>query len=888
VALIETITDGFASNAGGLWATYGTVVFDGQLKITATSSGVYRANAATGEVEDLTGSSCAIEWVQAAGTSVLFYLSDGSGSAWIGFYYDGATLQAREKHSGVETALGTAVTYNATNHRWLRFREAAGTTYWETSPTGLTGSWTTLHSMATTSVPFAVTALQPSVFAGGSGGTAIFDNLNLLPTGGTPPSNTALPVVSGTPGAGNPLTGTLGTWSGSPTSWTGEWRFVRDDYDNQYLTHGIYTYVTIPGSSFTTTNPAFTPTHTQSKSEASRAVYLHVTASNAGGSTSADSLTKIFYADAPPFKAVGSPFKSPLPSGVPIDSALTTALRAQIDSWYAGGSIWWAQGGDYGDSDAPFLHIVDSSMARVPWKLFSNYNLIGQPPIAPVQNGTMLQHLAWTFGVKNGGIPMPSFGYDVPHSTDHPVCIYCEDTHEYWEIWLAYHNPVAADWPGVWDGQTQHASYAGQWVGAWGGYMRDVRENPGYWFGSAGQDAGGNFYRLDADGNREFARFGTAATSLAQMATGITQKEMHAGVIDHAIGIIFPGSNGTHLWPAQRHDSGSGGSLPQGGIWRLDPSINVAALPSLGHAGADAFRAMVFAACQTYGMIPCDSSNSGFAIRMESMGGTFPDYPGAFQTGIAGFAVTFDTIMKSVPTSSWSFVSPAYRPTGAITGPSIAALTNDFEGAWDDDVWGRGGSPLPAASSGRLRMSAPTTGVVVYPIEGYIRSLLGATCHVEFVQGAGNVYCLYYLHPNDSSLGMAFNFNPTTGNLECIYQDAVGATIGTMTTVPYSPTAHRWLRFREAAGTVYWETSAGGDGPPSSWVWISRRSAASAWSVDGVSVSFYVQGTDTGVAVFDNLNLGGTGVVDPGDGDSGSDATRFAFDTLERLAPVNR
>jgi hypothetical protein len=181
MALMETLTDTFDANAGGLWTTYGTVVFDGQLKITATNSGLFRTNAATGETEDMTGSFCQIELVQAAGTQILYYMSDGGGTTWIAFNYDGTNIQAREKHGGTETALGSPATFSAVNHRFLKFRETAGTTFWETSPTGY-GSWTTLHSMSTASVPTTMTALQPSMFAAGVSGTVIFDNLNIVPS----------------------------------------------------------------------------------------------------------------------------------------------------------------------------------------------------------------------------------------------------------------------------------------------------------------------------------------------------------------------------------------------------------------------------------------------------------------------------------------------------------------------------------------------------------------------------------------------------------------------------------------------------------------------------------------------------------------------------------
>jgi hypothetical protein len=45
-----------------------------------------------------------------------------------------------------------SIAYSATGHAWLRIREAAGTTYWETSPDGL--AWTTRRS--STSPPWGI------------------------------------------------------------------------------------------------------------------------------------------------------------------------------------------------------------------------------------------------------------------------------------------------------------------------------------------------------------------------------------------------------------------------------------------------------------------------------------------------------------------------------------------------------------------------------------------------------------------------------------------------------------------------------------------------------------------------------------------------------------
>ena len=79
--------------------------------------------------------------------------------------------------------------YNATNHAWWRFRESGGTTFWDTSPDGLT--WTNKASLAN---PIAVTDLYVEFGAGtfaaqASPGSAHFDNFN------TPLAITATPAT---------------------------------------------------------------------------------------------------------------------------------------------------------------------------------------------------------------------------------------------------------------------------------------------------------------------------------------------------------------------------------------------------------------------------------------------------------------------------------------------------------------------------------------------------------------------------------------------------------------------------------------------------------------------------------------------------------------------
>ncbi|GGP90770.1 hypothetical protein GCM10010278_81380 [Streptomyces melanogenes] len=92
-----------------------------------------------------------------------------------------------------ETTDSKSTPYSTTDHRWLRIREAAGTTHWETSADGST--WKSFHHIAN---PFAVTALRVEVAAGNwaaepSTSTARFDNINL------PPAQVRTSVPAGRP-----------------------------------------------------------------------------------------------------------------------------------------------------------------------------------------------------------------------------------------------------------------------------------------------------------------------------------------------------------------------------------------------------------------------------------------------------------------------------------------------------------------------------------------------------------------------------------------------------------------------------------------------------------------------------------------------------------------
>lgn len=107
----------------------------------------------------------------------------------------------------VVAALGTvqySTAYDPVAHRWLRIRESAGTTYWDTSPDGAT--WTNRASLANS---IRLTCLLVELKTGQTGarptGTSIWDNVNartVLATG------IAVPVSFGSPAVEAKVAGT--------------------------------------------------------------------------------------------------------------------------------------------------------------------------------------------------------------------------------------------------------------------------------------------------------------------------------------------------------------------------------------------------------------------------------------------------------------------------------------------------------------------------------------------------------------------------------------------------------------------------------------------------------------------------------------------------------
>lgn len=194
------LTDDFESTEmGGNWASYANGVKNvgGRLRIPAKPD---YPGAESNASWVLTGSHVAVEvnTVPSAsgGTDVatsVIILSNTPGT--------NLTVQYRLTGFGVENKLeflnfhdnftdeaSVAIEYDPEEHRWWRIREDAGTMYWETSRTGLPGTWQVQRTDVTPAWVISESGtlrlfIQSNRIGGGEEDYAELDNVNLTPEG---------------------------------------------------------------------------------------------------------------------------------------------------------------------------------------------------------------------------------------------------------------------------------------------------------------------------------------------------------------------------------------------------------------------------------------------------------------------------------------------------------------------------------------------------------------------------------------------------------------------------------------------------------------------------------------------------------------------------------
>lgn len=199
MALTSTITDPFNDNSlASIWdastAADPTQVTEvnNQIQISHTANAQYNTLLTT-SAYNITSSSFFVgvtnvgNQALASHEVIVAITVDSSNETW--FTISGGNISAYKKVATVQVQVGSSISYSASNHRYLRFRESAGTIFWDTSD-GIT--WTNRWSLAD---PFSITSIKPTLQSGcyaneASSSFGHFDNFNILP------SSAPLPHVS--------------------------------------------------------------------------------------------------------------------------------------------------------------------------------------------------------------------------------------------------------------------------------------------------------------------------------------------------------------------------------------------------------------------------------------------------------------------------------------------------------------------------------------------------------------------------------------------------------------------------------------------------------------------------------------------------------------------
>jgi hypothetical protein len=188
---------------------------------------------------------------------------------------------------------------------------------------------------------------------------------------------------------------------------------------------------------------------------------------------------------------------------------------------------------------------------------------------------TNVGYTSTELGAQWTAVPIPA-NAQPSQGTDGEMAIYQPSTNTMWEFW-----------------QTKNVN--GQWQACWGGRMQNTSGSQGIWPHP----------------------FGTTATGLPFVGGQVTAEELKRGEIRHVIGIALVDLEKSSIfyWPANRSDgynpTNAPNRIPEGTRFRLDPSVNVDALP-MTKAGK-----IIAKAAQKYGFVVWDHSGA-ISIRAQN------------------------------------------------------------------------------------------------------------------------------------------------------------------------------------------------------------------------------------------------------------------------------
>ena len=159
-----------------------------------------------------------------------------------------------------------------------------------------------------------------------------------------------------------------------------------------------------------------------------------------------------------------------------------------------------------------------------------------------------------------------------------------------------------------------------------------------------------------------------------------------------------------------------------------------------------------------------------------------------------------------------------------VFGASISTLTDDFnDNSINTAKWSNSGGAQIAETNQELELTTTTSGGEYYMFSYAYFDLTGSQASIKVVDAGNQVLASYAFIPVGvwASGTNKLLWNITGGNIQTI----TGATVNTTDT--YVAATFRYLRIREAAGTVYFDYSADG------LTWTNKFSLATpAWTTN--------------------------------------------------------
>ena len=194
--------------------------------------------------------------------------------------------------------------------------------------------------------------------------------------------------------------------------------------------------------------------------------------------------------------------------------------------------------------------------------------------------------------------------------------------------------------------------------------------------------------------------------------------------------------------------------------------------------------------------------------------------------------------------------------------PSLSTLVDNFNDNSMGPDWGDsyGGAN---ETGGQARVPVVAGGFASYQT-GASWTFAGATVFLKLAavpaaSGGSDVSCNMHVTSPTPGTSIGFHYNAVSGMLRI--ESNVGFWDDSAVEIAYNSTTHRWLRLRESAGTVYWDTS------PDGTTWTNRRTATTpAWVVDAVDqcrldLWAHRDAGATDYAAYDNVNTLSDGAV---------------------------